>query len=229
MAPTGSFFARPTRSPRKRGIDKRRTKKAQARAALAKADGRHVDRALNLPNLITLMRVILVPVVFWLLITGETEIAFFLFIVAGISDAVDGYLAKTFGWQTELGAYLDPLADKLLIVSIFLALGVDGKLPLWLVVAVVSRDILIVIAVMLSWVLGNPVRIRPLIVSKANTVVQIVLAGTVLADEGFGLGLGWPRFLLVWLTGVLTFASLAAYLHGWLLHMSGYESPETRS
>lgn len=185
--------------------------------------GTRLDRALNLPNLITLMRVILVPVVFWLLITDETQIAFMLFIVAGVSDAVDGYLAKTFGWQTELGAYLDPLADKLLIVSIFLALGVDGKLPLWLVVAVVSRDILIIMAVMLSWVLSNPVRIKPLVVSKANTVAQIVLAATVLADEGFGLGLGWARFALIWITGALTVASLAAYLHSWLLHMSGHD------
>jgi cardiolipin synthase (CMP-forming) len=180
-----------------------------------------------LPNLITLGRVILVPLVFWLLITGQTQGAFFAFIVAGVSDAVDGWLAKSFGWTTELGAYLDPLADKLLIVSIFLALGVDGKLPLWLVVAVVSRDILIVIAVMLSWLLGNPVRIHPLIVSKANTLAQIVLAATVLADEGFKLGLSEVRFVLVWVTGALTIASLAAYLHSWLLHMSGYESAGT--
>jgi cardiolipin synthase len=181
-----------------------------------------------LPNLITLGRVILVPLVFWLLITGQTEAAFFAFIIAGISDAVDGWLAKSFGWTTELGAYLDPLADKLLIVSIFLALGVGGKLPLWLVIAVVSRDILIVMAVVLSWLLANPVPIHPLIVSKANTVAQIVLAGTVLADEGFGLGLGWARFVLIWLTGALTVASLAAYLRSWLLHMSGNESPEAR-
>jgi cardiolipin synthase len=179
---------------------------------------------LNIPNLISLGRIILVPVVFWLLVTGETQAAFFAFIVAGISDAVDGYLAKTFGWKTELGAYLDPLADKLLIVSIFLALGVGGKLPLWLVIAVVSRDILIVMAIVLSWLLSNPVRIRPLVVSKANTVSQIVLAGLVLADEAFGLGLQWVRFVLVWVTGALTLASLAAYLHSWLLHMSGYES-----
>jgi len=185
-----------------------------------------LDRALNIPNFITLGRVILVPLVFWLLITGQTEAAFFAFIIAGISDAVDGWLAKSFGWTTELGAYLDPLADKLLIVSIFLALGVGGELPLWLVIAVVSRDILIVMAVVLSWVLGNPVRIKPLIVSKANTVSQIVLAGVVLADEGFGLGLGILRFVLVWITGLLTFASLAAYLHGWLLHMSGYQSTD---
>ena len=137
---------------------------------------------------------ILCPSIFWLLVTGQTEVAFFVFICAGISDAVDGYLAKRFDWTTELGAYLDPLADKLLIVSIFIALGVDGKLPLWLVIAVVCRDILIVIAVLLSWLLDQPVRIKPLAVSKANTVAQIVLAATVLADEGFGLGLDWPRW-----------------------------------
>jgi cardiolipin synthase (CMP-forming) len=187
-----------------------------------------VERALNLPNLITLGRVILVPLVFWLLITGQTKAAFFAFIIAGISDGVDGYLAKTFGWSTELGAYLDPLADKLLLVSIFLALGVGGALPLWLVIAVVSRDILIVSAIILSWLLGNPVRIRPLVVSKANTLAQIVLAGTVLADEGYGLGLEPARFLLVWLTGALTVASLAAYLRSWLLHMSGYEDEASR-
>ncbi len=179
---------------------------------------------MNPPNIISLGRVILVPLVFWLLVTGQTQAAFFAFIVAGISDAVDGYLAKTFGWTTELGAYLDPLADKLLIVSIFLALGVGGKLPLWLVIAVASRDILIVSAIVLSWLLGNPVRIKPLWVSKANTVAQIVLVGTVLADEGFGLGLQGERFVLIWVTGALTFASLAAYLRSWLLHMSGYET-----
>ena len=179
---------------------------------------------MNIPNFISLGRIILVPIVFWLLVTGQTQAAFFAFIIAGISDGVDGYLAKTFGWKTELGAYLDPLADKLLIVSIFLALGVGGKLPLWLVIAVVSRDILIVTAIVLSWLLSNPVRIRPLTVSKANTVSQIILAATVLADEAFGLGLQWLRFVLVWVTGALTLASLAAYLHSWLLHMSGFES-----
>ena len=85
-----------------------------------------------------------VPVIFWLLLTGRTQLAFLIFVLAGISDAVDGYLAKRFDWRTELGAYLDPLADKLLIVSIYIALGVRGELPLWLIIMVVSRDILIV-------------------------------------------------------------------------------------
>lgn len=175
---------------------------------------------LNVPNLISLARVILVPVVFWLLVSGQLQAAFFVFVLAGISDAVDGFIAKRYGLATELGAYLDPLADKLLIVSIFVALGVLGQLPSWLVIAVVSRDILIVIGVVLSWVLGHPVRISPLVVSKANTVSQIVLAGTVLADAGFSLGLGTLREVLVWTTAILTIASLSAYLRAWLNHMS---------
>lgn len=179
--------------------------------------------SLSIPNLITLGRIILVPVIFWLVVSDRMQAAFITFAVAGLSDAVDGFLAKRFRWSTQLGAYLDPLADKLLIVSIFVALGVLMELPSWLVIAVVSRDILIVAAVMLSWLLGHPVRIQPLVISKINTTAQIVLAATVLADEGFGLGLETTRLVLVWVTGVLTIASLAAYLKAWLLHMSGYE------
>lgn len=164
---------------------------------------------------------ILVPIVFWLLVSGEIQLAFFAFVLAGLSDAVDGFIAKRFGLSTELGAYLDPLADKLLLVSIFVALGVKGLLPSWLVIAVVSRDILIVIGVMLSWLLDHPIRIQPLAVSKANTAAQILLAGTVLADAGFHLGLADVRFVLVWITGALTVVSLGVYLRAWLRHMSG--------
>lgn len=180
------------------------------------------DLPLSIPNLITLGRAIIVPVVFWLLVSGQVQAAFVLFVIAGISDAVDGFLAKRFGWQTELGAYLDPLADKMLVVSIFIALGVLGELPSWLVIAVVSRDILIVVAIVLSWLLGHPVHIKPLVVSKANTVAQLALAALVLADEGFGLGAGTWRTMLVWITAFLTVASLVAYLRSWLSHMAGY-------
>ncbi len=174
---------------------------------------------LNLPNVITLGRIILVPVIFWLLVSGRTQAAFFVFVCAGVSDAVDGFIAKRFKLETELGAYLDPLADKLLIVSIFLALGVAQKLPSWLVIAVVSRDILIVVGVLLAWLMGNPMVIKPRYVSKANTASQIILAATVLADEGFQLGAGLWRVGLIWTTGGLTLASLAAYLRDWLTHM----------
>ena len=168
-------------------------------------------------------RIISVPVIFWLLLTGQSKLAFFVFVGAGLSDAVDGYLAKRYGWTSELGAYLDPLADKLLIVSIFIALGVREELPLWLVIAVVSRDILIIAAVLLAWLLDQPFAVKPLAVSKANTLMQIVLAATVLADGAFAFGLVQTRVVLVWLTGALTFLSLAAYLWAWSRHMAGDE------
>ncbi len=190
-------------------------------------DSQGTERPLNIPNFITVGRVILVPVVFWLLVSGRVQAAFYTFVVAGISDAVDGYLAKRFGWTTELGAYLDPLADKLLLVSIFVAMGVMGEMPSWLVIGVVTRDIMIIAAVMLSWLMDNPVRIRPLAVSKANTAAQLVLASTVLADVGFDLGLGTLRSILVWTTAVLTLASLAAYMRAWLQHMTGHVPTDT--
>lgn len=179
---------------------------------------------LNLPNFISVARALLVPVVFWLLVTGRLQGAFLVFVIAGLSDAIDGFLAKRFGWQTELGAYLDPLADKLLVVCIFVAMAALGELPLWLVVAVVSRDVLIVSAVMLSWLLGRPMRMKPFTLSKANTAAQLVLAATVLADAGFALGLAALREALIWVTGALTLTSLAAYLQAWLRHMTGLES-----
>ncbi len=178
----------------------------------------------NIPNCITLGRVLTVPFVFWLLLSGRYQTAFFIFVLAGLSDAVDGWLAKRYNWQTELGAYLDPLADKLLVVCIFVAMGWQGELPSWLVIAVVSRDLLIITGVMLAWVLDQPVNIRPLVVSKANTFAQLLLASVVLADTGFALGLGTLRLVLVWVTLALTLASLWAYTVIWLRHMTG-DSP----
>jgi cardiolipin synthase len=183
----------------------------------------------SIPNLITLGRVILVPVVFWLLVSGQPKPAFLVFVVAGISDAVDGFLAKRFNWETELGAFLDPIADKLLIVCIYIALGVAGNLPSWIVIAVVSRDVLIVGATVLSWVLGHPVAMKPIVISKANTVAQIVLAATVLADKAFGLSLTGPTVVLIWLTAATTLASLIGYLRIWLRHMTLYESTGSKT
>ena len=165
-----------------------------------------------------------VPVIFWLLVNHHSRTAFFVFVIAGISDAVDGFLAKRFDWRTELGAYLDPLADKLLIVSIYIALAVSQEIPLWLVIAVVSRDILILLAVLLSWLIDQPVAIKPLVISKINTAAQLILAATVLGDEAFGLGLDTFRTVLVWITGTFTLLSLFAYLKTWFLHMTGFES-----
>ena len=95
-------------------------------------------------NIITLGRILLVPVIVWAIASNQMEIAFAIFVIAGVSDAVDGFLAKRFNMASELGALLDPLADKALLVSIYVALGIWGAVPRWLVILVVSRDIMIV-------------------------------------------------------------------------------------
>jgi cardiolipin synthase len=175
---------------------------------------------LSIPNLITLGRILLVPIVVWAIMSGAMWIAFVLFVVAGISDGVDGYLAKRFNMTTELGAYLDPLADKALIVSIYLTLGINGDIPRWLVILVVSRDILIVGGIMLSWLMGNPLKIRPLLVSKLNTVAQIVFACVVLGSLGFNYQVPMLKLALMGSVAVLTLLSIAAYLAEWVRHMN---------
>src|SRR3954464_10479974 len=175
--------------------------------------------AMSIPNLITLARILLVPVVVWAIASNQMLIAFMLFAAAGVSDAVDGFLAKRFGMASELGAYLDPLADKVLIVSIYISLGIVDGLPRWLVILVVSRDLLIVGGVLFSWLLGKPVSVKPHPVSKANTAAQLLLVGLVLAALGFGFDAGWALALTMAAVAALTLASVAVYLREWVLHM----------
>jgi cardiolipin synthase (CMP-forming) len=176
---------------------------------------------LTIASLITILRFLLVPVVVLALLQSRMDWALAGFLIAGISDGVDGFVARQFDQRSELGAYLDPMADKLLLVSVFVVLGYMGELPLWLVLAAVSRDALIVGAVLLSTIMGRPVAMKPLYVSKANTLVQIVLAAIVLAELAFGTGLGPVRQALILLCGLLTVASAGAYLVSWLKHMTG--------
>jgi len=175
---------------------------------------------INLPNLITIARLLLVPVTVWLIISEAFGLAFLAFIVAGVSDGVDGAIARRWGWRSELGAYLDPLADKALLVSIYVTLGMLKFLPAWLVILVVSRDILIIGAVILSWLMDKPLRMAPLMISKINTAAQIVFAGAVLG--ALELGIEFEPYVTAGMILVagLTFASGALYLHQWLRHMA---------
>lgn len=180
--------------------------------------------SVNIPNLITLGRILLVPVIVWAIGSGQLTIAFLLFLVAGLSDAVDGFLAKHFNMQTELGALLDPIADKALLVSIYVALGIAGEIPRWLVILVVSRDIMIVGAVIVSWLVDRPIPMKPLMVSKLNTVVQVLFAALVLAALGFGFGLEPWNWVFMSLVATLTLLSVAAYLREWVRHMNEDEA-----
>jgi cardiolipin synthase len=179
----------------------------------------------SLPNLITVGRIVLVPVVVWAITSGNILLAFWLFVAAGVSDAVDGFLAKHLNARTEFGAYLDPLADKALLMSIYITLSIEGLLPRWVVIAVVSRDIMIMGAVVLAWVVNKPIEIHPLIVSKLNTTAQIALAALVLASAGFKFDPGQLLQVALVLTGALTAISAAAYLVAWMRHMAS-ETPE---
>ena len=179
--------------------------------------------SLSIPNLITLARILAVPVIVWAITAGEMRVAFGLFLLAGLSDLVDGFLAKRFGMATELGAYLDPLADKVMIVSIYVALGIVEAMPRWLVILVVSRDIMIVGAVILSWLVDKPLQLRPLAVSKLNTVAQILYATFVLAALAFKWHIPPVTDSLMTLVAVLTLLSIAFYVAEWVRHMNATE------
>jgi cardiolipin synthase (CMP-forming) len=186
--------------------------------------GQRAGTALSIPNLITLGRILLVPVVVWAIGSGQMQIAFLVFLIAGVSDAVDGYLAKRLSMTSDLGAHLDPLADKALIVSIYVALGITEAIPRWLVILVVSRDILIVGGVMLAWFVGKPMRVKPLLVSKLNTVAQIMLACLVLGSLAFSVRLEPLEYVVMAMVAALTLASIGAYVREWVLHMNASET-----
>jgi cardiolipin synthase len=191
-----------------------------------KGNGKNAGRKrakVTIPNLITIGRLVLVPLTIWLIVSGEHVTAFWVFVLAGVSDAVDGFLARQFKMWSDLGAYLDPIADKALLVSIFITCAVLGNIPAWLTILVVSRDVLIIGGVVLAWMLGQPVEIRPRMISKINTVAQIALVALVLADNAFPADLTGIREVLVILTGLLTVGSAGVYVNDWIKHMSGSE------
>lgn len=175
---------------------------------------------MTIPNLITIGRFILVPLVIMMIVQGQWPLAFALFVIAGLSDAVDGFLARRFDMKSELGAYLDPMADKALLVSIYVALAIGGIIPAWLAILVVSRDMMIVSAVVLSWIVDNPLEIRPFFISKLNTAAQIAFAAVLLAAKAFGASLGFWTDMSIVAVAALTLASAAAYLTFWVRHMA---------
>ena len=171
---------------------------------------------MSLPNLISIARLMAVPVMIYLILNGYYLGAFWLFVAAGVSDAIDGYLAKALGQETVLGGYLDPLADKALLVSVYVTLGHVNLLPSWLVIMVVFRDLIIVGGVVLLLISTNYGKMKPLLFSKLNTLAQIILVMVVLANLAFPQVL-WPNLIivLIYVVTVTTFASGGAYIVTW--------------
>ncbi len=169
----------------------------------------------NLPNLLSLLRIVLVPPVVFYILQNNYMPALVLFVIAGVTDSLDGWLAKHFNWQSHLGEILDPLADKLLLVSSYVCFAWLELLPMWLVLAVILRDIIIVTGgVLYRLFLGNVV-INPTYISKLNTLMQIVLIAVMLVS------LAWfpiPEVvtsILIWSVLFTTIASGVVYVVAW--------------
>lgn len=163
-------------------------------------------------NGVTAVRAILVPFIIIALVHQEYRQAFWFTVIAGASDAIDGVIARWFGHKSWLGAYLDPLADKLLITGLFVTLTMQGALPVWLVALAIARDIAIIVTVAIfRRAKGIPLRMRPLFISKVNTFVQLTLIVAILADLAGVLPLAAERMYLIWLAAATTVVSWVAY------------------
>ncbi|MET0103525.1 MAG: CDP-alcohol phosphatidyltransferase family protein [Sedimenticola sp.] len=169
----------------------------------------------DIPNLISVLRIFLTLPVVWMLLERQFDIALVLFFVAGVSDGLDGYLAKHYGWTSRLGGLLDPLADKVLLVSSFLSLAVVGMIPVWLVMLVILRDLVIVTGALVYNFRVEELEAEPSMISKVNTVAQIVLVLSVVLDEGL---MGLPDLYIlamIWAVAVTTVASGVNYVWVW--------------
>lgn len=166
---------------------------------------------MNLPNYITLLRIILIPFFINLMIYGYYGAALIVFAVACLTDALDGMIARLTKSMTELGAFLDPMADKLLIVSAFVTLVLMGMLPVWLVIIVVSRDIILVLGSIAIYFTGHQFTAKPSIIGKATTVLQLIVVTLSLVLKNFGTEMGLMT-ILHWTTAGFTLASGIQYV-----------------
>jgi cardiolipin synthase (CMP-forming) len=168
---------------------------------------------MNIPNLITLLRIILVPIVVILLIQGSFFKALIVFIVAGLSDALDGFLARVLKQQTVLGAFLDPIADKALLASSFVTLSILHIIPSWLAVIVISRDFIILLGISVLSIMSITVEIRPAFVSKVTTGIQLITILLALSVRclPFDFNEMW-LLTLYWVTALLTILSGLNYM-----------------
>ncbi len=168
---------------------------------------------MNLPNAITIIRILLVPLFLYKVIQGEMVFATVVYLTAAITDGIDGFIARVWHMQTQLGTFLDPMADKLLIATSFVTLSVLKIIPLWIALAVISRDIIIVCGSLLVYLLKHHLTIRPSPVGKVTTFFQFSYILLVLLFSAFS----WPALShfftpLALVTGGLTVVSLLLYI-----------------
>jgi cardiolipin synthase len=180
-------------------------------------------KAHHIPNLITGLRILLVAPFLWSLLREQYDVALLLFIIAGVSDALDGFLAKYFGWTSELGGLLDPIADKLLLMGAILSLGWLNELPCWLVALVILRDLIIIGGAISYHFLIERFTATPLMISKFNTLLQLILVCAVIVHYGMIILPSWLLTVLIYLTALTTIWSGTTYVWQWSARARNWE------
>ena len=170
-----------------------------------------------LPNAISLLRILLIAPILLLTVQENYGLALLLFVVAGGSDGIDGYLAVRFGWQTRLGALLDPVADKLLVTGMFVTLAWTGLIPVWLTAIVILRDVVIFSGAVAYNFLIEPVQGEPTRISKLNTALQLMLLLFVLSRAGFD----WPNAITITVLGASVLVTVVISGVDYVLRWSG--------
>ena len=175
---------------------------------------------MNFANIITVIRLLITPIIIWLIFSNYFTLGLLFFVLSGLSDALDGFVAKKFNQITILGSYLDPVADKTLIVSSILVLGYVGAIPSWLIILIVSRDLAILGAVIISWTVESSLKIEPIISSKINTFLQIFYIGLILLNLSYPSSIaGLSELILPVFSILIAFSTLLSwfsYLILWL-------------
>jgi cardiolipin synthase len=173
----------------------------------------------HLPNLLTSLRLAAAPMTAGLLVAGHFNAAFGLFAAAGLSDAADGFLAKRFGLDSQLGRVLDPIADKTLMLALFVTLALLDDVPVWLAALIVARDVLILVGLAIAMSLRAPIGVQPILLGKLCTALQVLYIGSHLASLAFGFSLETVYPADAYLVASIALASGLAYSAVWLKAM----------
>jgi len=167
---------------------------------------------INIPNLITIIRILLTPLFVIVLLKDFYGVALLIFTIAGISDGLDGFIARYFNQRTTLGAYLDPIADKLLLASAFVSMAVLKIIPSWVAIIVISRDVLIIMGIAIITMTEKTYKVKPSTISKITTVAQITTIILALVNIST-MGYTTLMVILFWVTAVLTTVSGLHYIY----------------
>ncbi|BAW80808.1 CDP-alcohol phosphatidyltransferase [Candidatus Nitrosoglobus terrae] len=169
----------------------------------------------DIPNLLSGMRILLIVPLVYVLYQEEYFLSLWIIVVAGISDGLDGFLAKRYQWQSRLGSILDPVADKLLLISSYITLALLGHLPYWLIILVFSRDLIIILGALAYHFLIDHFEMEPTSLSKLNTLWQILLLISIIVDQLPGFRISQIVDGLIYLVAITTVLSGIQYVWHW--------------